>query len=510
MIYKPRNYQEQQAKYLRNRRRSNKKFRLCFEAPTGSGKRIMMVSDLREPRRQLVLTHRTILKNQASRELTEWNIPHGIIAPGHKANLTAPVQVGMTQTILSRWGKLGLPAFDDVHVDELHAQRGAQYRALLDALHAAGANIIGWSATPSNLLGVVDEVVKIVTVPELIRQGYARPPRVFSCGQPDLKKLEKLRRDAYGEYVAGDVSKLVQPEIIFGGVIANYKRLTNGSAFFLSAHSVKASIWWAQMMTGKGIPTAHIDGSDVWVDGKFYKSDTAARDSVFQRTKPGGDLKGISNRFVLREGVDCPWIGHVITTAPIGSRVSWVQTCGRARAEGQEYYIVQDHSGSASNHPRLDSVEPWDWMASPGMSEKIHIAQMKSDTIPEPLICPKCMGQRYTGDTCPYCGFKYAKHCRFVQQVDGTLRLVEGKAFKPQRVERRPDDAKVWERIFHGNRKNKPNRTLEQIRAGYAYMNNWRWLPRDLPLMPKNEAGWFMACGSIPISDLRTSADFEG
>jgi superfamily II DNA or RNA helicase len=503
-----RNYQTNAVRHIRNRWRMHKQFSMCMESPTGSGKRIILTELLREPRRSLVLTHRTILLNQAHRELTAWGILHGLISPGHKANLTAPIQIGMTQTILKRLARLQLPAFDDVHVDELHAQRGPQYRALLKALQARGANLIGYSATPSNLKGVVDEVVRVVTIPELIKQGYARPPRVFSCGQPDLKKLDKLRRDAYGEYSAGDVDKLVKPQIIFGSVIQNYKRLTNGSEFFLFAHSVKASIWWAQMMTAKGVPTAHIDGDDVWLDGKFYRSDTAARENVFQMMK-SGELAGVSNRFVLREGVDCPWVGHIILTAPVGSRVSFVQQCGRARAEGKEYYIVQDHSGSCINHPPLDSVEPWDWRAAPGMAEKIHIATMKADVVPEPLVCPKCMGQRYTGDTCPYCGFKYPKHCRFIQQVDGTLRLVEGKSHKPQRVTRRPDDAKVWERLFHGNRKNKPNRTPEQIRAGYAYTHNWRWLPRDLPLMPRAEAAWFMPIGSIPIADLRTSGYVE-
>lgn len=505
-----RRYQANTAAWLKQRRRKarilGRPFRICLDAPTGSGKRIIAVNELREPTRQLVLTHRTILLTQAIKELTAWNIHHGVIAPGYKVNLTAPIQVGMTQTILKRLDRLQLPDFDDVHIDELHAQRGPKYRELFDRLYDGGANLIGYSATPANLEGVVDEVVRIVTVPELIKQGYLRPPRVFSCGQPDLKKLEKLRRDAYGEYIAGDVDKLVKPQIIFGSVVQHYKRLTNGSAFFLFAHSVKASIWWAQMMMGKGIPTAHIDGDDVWVDGKFYKSDSVCRQAVFGRTKPGGDLKGISNRFVLREGVDCPWIGHVILTAPVGSRVAFNQQCGRARAEGQEYYIVQDHSGSCLSHPPLDSVEPWDWRAPPGLAEKQYVAEMRADIIPEPIVCPKCMGQRMTGAVCPYCGYRYAKHARFVQQVDGTLRLIEGKSWKPQKVTRSPDDTDVWKRLYFGAVKNKQTRTFEQIRAYYAYSNNWRWLPRDLPLMPVAEGDWFLPVGRVPMSRLRLAS----
>lgn len=496
-----RKYQSNTVGWLQQQRKRasimGRPFRVCLEAPTGSGKRIMMIDDLRHPRRQLVLCHRTILLNQAIAELTSWRTPHGVIGPGYKPNLLAPIQIGMTQTILRRAGRMKLHDFDDVHIDELHAQRGPKYRDLIDRLWQGGANIIGWSATPSNLGGVVDDVVRIVSVPDLIKQGYMRPPRVFSCGQPDLKKLEKLRRDAYGEFVSGDVEKLVQPQLIFGSVFQNYNRLTNGSAFFLFAHGVKPSIWWAQSLTAKGLPTAHIDGDDVWVGGKFYKSDSDARKAVFERTKPGGDLKGISNRFVLREGVDCPWIGHVILTAPVGSRTSFVQMCGRARADGQAYYIVQDHSGSCLSHPPLDSVEPWDWQSPPGLAEKTHIAKMRSETIPEPIVCPKCMGQRMMGAVCPFCGFQYAKRCRFVQQVDGTLRLVEGKLFPQQRITRRPDDTEVWKRLYFGTIKH-GNRTAEQARAYFAFSNNWRWLPRDLPLMPKAEADWFVPLRSVP------------
>jgi len=504
-----RKYQTNTAAWLQQQRKRarlvGRPFRICLEAPTGSGKRIMMINDLREPRRQLVLCHRTILFNQAIEELKAWNIPHGVIGPGYKPNLIAPVQIGMTQTILKRAARLNLHDFDDVHVDELHAQRGPKYRELLGRLWQEGANLIGWSATPANLEGVVDDVVRVVSVPELIKQGYLRPPRVFDCGHYNEKQLEKLRRDAYGEYLAGDVDQLVKPQLVIGNVLQHYKRLTNGSPFFLFAHSVKASIWWAQTLTGKGVPTAHIDGDDVWMGGKFYKSDSEARKAVFDKMKIG-ELVGASNRFVLREGVDCPFVGHVVLTAPVGSRVSFVQMCGRARAEGQEYYIVQDHSGSCSNHPPLDDVEPWDWQAAPGLFEKTYIAKMRADTQPEPIVCPKCMGQRFVGDTCPFCGFKYAKRCRFVLQADGNLRLVEGKRYKPQNVTRKPDDQKVWERLYFGAAKNKPNRTFEQIRAYYAYSNDWRWLPRDLPLMPVAEGDWFLGVGSVPMSRLRKAS----
>jgi len=253
----------------------------------------------------------------------------------------------------------------------------------------------------------------------------------------------------------------------------------------------------------KGVPTAHIDGDDIWVDGKFYKSDSVKRAEVFERVE-SGNLRGMSNRFVLREGVDLPCVGHAILTAPVGSRTSLVQMCGRVLRpfENREYAIIQDHAGATIPHPALDTDEPWDWQTDPGLLAKVRVSNLRNDTIPEPIICPKCMGQRYVGDTCPYCGFRYPKRARYVYQTDGTLRLLEGKTFQAFRVTHRPDDAAVWERLYFGAKKHKPSRTPEQIRAYFAYQNNWRWLPRNVPLMPKSEHAWFLPVGQTPMNEL--------
>jgi superfamily II DNA or RNA helicase len=386
-----------------------------------------------------------------------------------------------------------------VLVDELHCQRGEKYREILDAYHKAGAHIVGFTATPSNLFGVVDDVYRVGSVPELIKQGFLCQPRVFSCGAFTARQLDQLRRDGNGEYLPADIEKLVKPKIIFGKVIQNLRRLNpDGRPFVLFAHSVKSSIGWAQSMTHTGIATAHIDGDVVWVDGKFYKSDSAKRNEVFDRVK-SGDLRGLSNRFVLREGVDLPCIGHAILTCPVGSRTSFVQMCGRVLRpfENREYAIIQDHAGSVIEHPALDSGEDWDWQADPGLLARIRRGELKEDRIPEPIVCPECMGVRQIGDTCPYCGFRYPKRARYVIQLTGDLQLMEGKTFRAPRVTPRPDDATVWENLYFGAVKNGA-RTAEQVRAYFAYTNNWRWLPRNLPLMPRNQSDWFRPLKDVP------------
>jgi len=448
-----------------------------------------------------------VILDQWSKVLTAHGVRHGIRAAGHKPDPTAHIQLGMLQTEWQRCFKTGrsklMEGVDRLHIDELHANTGSACTAIYNAYGLMGASLIGYSASPSGLAGIVDDVYQVVSVRELIAEGYLTPPLLFSCGAFDAETVSRLKRDAAGEYQAGELDKLVKKHrhVIIGNVLEHRRRLCpDNRAFALFAHNVKASIWWAQMLTAKGVPTAHIDCNDVWLDGKFYKSDSAKRQECFDRLA-NGSLEGISNRFVLREGWDCSAVGNIIVTHPVALRRTWVQICGRGLRPypNRQNAIIQDHGGSV--HPPLDSDEPWDWQGESGVAERVRVMAMREDREPEPITCPQCCNQRYAGDTCPYCGFRYAKHARYVYQANGTLKLVEGKLFRPRRITRSVKDAQIWSKLYWSTVKNS-KRTAEQAYTYYAVQNHWRWLPRNLPLMPKNQADWFRPLKSVPQKDL--------
>lgn len=502
----PRPYQRNTVAHVRVRESIKRDVRMCLQSPTGTGKTIDMALLLTDPIPQIVLTPRRILLDQTARVLDAYKIPYGFRAAGRQPN-DAAIQLAMIQTEYERSFKTArseLHPCQRVHVDEIHGVKGSIGQAVMTRYHKMGASIIGYTATPVDLGGVVDECHCSITVEKAIEQGYLCAPKVFAVEQPCSKALAGLKRDARGEYLAKDVAKVTKVEHIKGRVIEHYKRLSpDGRAFILFAHSVKASIFWAQYMTGRGIPTAHIDGDNIWVDGKFFKSDTKKRAEVFERTE-AGNIKGLSNRYVLREGVDLPCIGHAILTCPVGSRMSFVQMCGRVLRPyaDREYAIIQDHSGTVVSHPALDSREPWDWTAPAGMSEKLYLANMRDDTTPEPFICPQCNMMRYYGDTCPHCGFMYKKHARYVEQRDGTLELVEGRCFRPRKTSHQTGDEKKWERAYWAAKKNSPHRTFEQVYTYIAVQNHFRYLRRDLPLMPKDNFNWFMPVGEVERREL--------
>lgn len=502
-------------------------FRRCLYSPTGSGKTVIKARILQLPFRQVAYYHRTILLEQTSKFLTRNGIAHGFRAAGYPSNPDAPIQLAMIQTEVARIGKLLRKAKDKLieekateqqiraelqrvedaaifqadiaHIDELHCQGGATYRNIFRAYWRSGCSLLGYTATPGSLGDIVNDVHIVATVPQLVEQGYLCRPVMFSCGQPDPELLDKLKRDSSGEYSPKDVAKIVKPPAIIGKVVENYKRLNpDGRPFVLFAHSVKSSIWWAQHLTHRGIPTAHIDGDDVYVDGQFFQSDSAKRKEIFDRIV-SGELKGVSNRFVLREGVDCAAIGHAILTAPIGSRRSYVQACGRVLRPypGREYAIIQDHSGTCVRHPRLDSAYQWDWRAKSGLAERQFIGKLKADEEPEQIMCPQCNCMRNAGPVCPFCGFRYAKHSSYVIQSNGELRLVEGRNFSNPLPRPKPGDDKIWTRIYWKTVKNS-KRTAEQAYHYYAFQNGWRSLSRALPLMPKYASDWYIPLKDVP------------
>jgi superfamily II DNA or RNA helicase len=175
-------YQQRAVDHVRSLRG---RFRIGLEAPNGSGKTLIMSDLLRDPVRQIVFTHRAVLLEQISRTLTACGIPHGFRASGRPAHPQAPIQLGMIQTEIKRHERQGLADVDLVHIDEIHCQRGPKYADIFGRYYAAGANILGYTATPSDLGDLVDDVYRVATVPELIeRFGVRFPAEPVAPGWP--------------------------------------------------------------------------------------------------------------------------------------------------------------------------------------------------------------------------------------------------------------------------------------------------------------------------------------
>jgi superfamily II DNA or RNA helicase len=477
---------------------------VCVTSPTGGGKSTIMAELLRLGVPAVLYTHRRMLLDQTAKVLASNGIHFGVRAAGHEEDFEAPIQLASVQTDDSRVVKRGRRDLHDaalVVVDEAHMIKGAQACELLRRYRERGATIIGFTATPLDISHIYDRLIVAGTNSELRDCGALVMADHFGPDEPDLRHIKRQRS---GEFKSGDITKAILTHVIFGRVIEHY-RLYNPEQkpALLFAPGVKESIWFAEQLTRHGIPSAHIDGDNVWIEGKFFKSDQAARNAVMTLSREGV-IKIITNRHVLREGINAPWLEHGIFATAMGSLTSWVQSGGRLLranpAGGKERCVIQDHGGMTHRLGVLNEDRTWDIGLTDYIVSEHREAMMRKKVEPEPILCPKCHCYRLSGSKCHNCGFEHTASGRVVIQANGQLKEVSGDIYKPARKDNRPGVEKRWERMYYRFRKT--DKTFNQARGCYKYENFWCDIPDGIPFTPVDPLDWFRPVKEIPMSRL--------
>lgn len=451
-----------------------------------------MTELMKDDKRHLVLTHRRALLDQLSIVLTNAGVPHGFRAAGRPRNADARVQLAMVQTERSKsFDKQTTPLAraDVVHVDEAHTMSTGASADIIYSYNALGAAVLGYSATPQELGGLYQDMVEVATVRQLIQEGYLVPPVIYTPDGPAVQRLETLPRNTGGEYNPKALSKVWNTKVILGRTLDHYNKINPDRKPCLGfASGVEESVWFAKQYDRAGVTSAHIDGDNVWWKGETYKSDPEVRAALFHAVKTG-KVQVLWNRFVLREGIDLPEVAHIILACVFGSRVSYVQSCGRGLrpAPGKSRCIVQDHGGNAWRFPGLDTDETWDIYSTYRIQAATRADALRDQRIPEPIVCTECDCLRAAGDTCPECGHRKTTRARRVVELDGTLHIQKGPLYKPRREKTSPALEDEWKGVVIGNLKRATNRSFRQVYTNFARTHQWQYPPKDSPLMPRPE-----------------------
>lgn len=308
--------------------------RICLTSPTGGGKselmrRLILWADGRNwP--TVLYTNRKLLLDQTVNGLKGMWIDHGIRASGHDPALLRNVQVSSIQTEESRVFKRQrweLHSAKLVLVDEAHAQGGPTAEKVLSQHLADGAAIVGFTATPLDIGHIYDRLIVAGTNSELRACGAHVICHTYGPDEPDMRKFKPSTKT--GEFTEGDVVKAIMTPTIFARVFDWWNRLNpDARQTILFAPGVSESIWFAEQFVLRGVPAAHIDGDDIWLDGKAYPSTPEGRADIIKGSEDGS-IKVICNRFVLREAVDLPWLYHGIGATVFGGLSSFLQSGGR-------------------------------------------------------------------------------------------------------------------------------------------------------------------------------------
>ena len=385
--------------------------------------------------------------------------------------------------------------------DEAHDQTGPESLKIMSDHHAAGAIQIGFSATPLDLSDCYDELLVVGTPSECRKFGALVPAETFAPDEPDLRHIKNYR--VGDDLTENENKKAIMRPGVFGRVLAAWKQHNpKQRPTLLFAPDVRGSIYFAEQFTAAGIPAAHIDGDDVWLNGEVFESNHERREAVREMLERG-ELKVVTNRFVLRTGVDWPFLECGIFACVFGSLQSFIQSGGRLlRASpktGKTVATILDHGGNFWRHGSLNADREWTLGMTNYRAVGERLEQMREQKIQQPITCPQCFKVRASGPECPACHHRHSKQSRMVVQVDGSLRPVEGAIMPPRRVKMKPDTQKLWESMYY--RMKRCGRTFRQAEALFNYENRY-WPPRDLPLMPRDSSDFWRKVEAVPKESL--------
>lgn len=167
---------------------------------------------------------------------------------------------------------------------------------------------------------------------------------------------------------------------------------------------------------------------------------------------------------------------------------------------------IQDHGGNWHRHGSLNSDRYWsldDTSESVAAQRQERLRNEETDEPSkeaEPIKCLGCGLVRASGPVCPQCGKRLGRG-RQVVQIDGTLKTVEGKIYKPRAITQKPEAGQIWERVYYRARNS--NMTFRQAEALFMLENGYKYPPRNLPLMPTSELDWYRKVKDVPREKLR-------
>lgn len=504
--------------------------RILLTSPTGGGKSRIVYELMRRmlTERQwkcVVYTNRKLLVEQLQRGLLDYGLSVGIRAATHPQNEDCPVQVSSIQTedsrVYKRTGflKWELHPAQLVFIDEAHLQSGAKPGSVAERVkedhYKAGAVIIEVTATPLDMDRKAEVIVVAGTNSELRQCGALVPAIHYGPDEPDLRhigitEIEKTKdiSEPQIKRLMGRVDAEDKPNVklqrLFGRVLEWFDKLNpDRKPSILFAPGVAESRWFAQEFTARGIPAAHIDGEEIWTPGSGdVKAEKASREELLEMSHDGS-IRVLCNRFVLREGIDCPWLAHGIFATAFGSLQSYLQSGGRLLRShaGLENVTIQDHGGNWWRHGSLNADRQWPLGCTSRMVAGVREDGLREKTVKEPMRCPKCSAIMLSLRC--VCGFTLDPRAKMrpVVQENGSLIMMEGDIFKERNREMRDDTMAKWAQAFGRARNSKKKMTFRQA-IGLFYQDHGYFPPEDIQYMPKNKLDQWRRVCDVPREDL--------
>jgi DNA repair protein RadD len=325
--------------------------RVCYQAPTGSGKTVLFAAVVAGATARgdhtVILGHRDEIVQQVDTALDALGVAHGIIAAGYPETPELPVQVASVATLVRRLDKLAPP--DLIVPDECRHAAAPSWRRILDAY--PNAKVLGTTATPQRLDGkglddIFDTLIIGPGVAELIAQGYLS--RFVTYAPAQRLDLTGVRTRA-GDFALDDLARAMSGSVIITVAVEEYTRLCAGAPAIAFCVDVAHSQMVAAAFAARGYRAAHVDG----------KTPKEERRRLIDALGTGA-LQVLCNCGLISEGLDVPAVVADILLRPTKSLALYLQQVGRALrpAEGKRALIL-DHAGNTFRFGLADMAREW-------------------------------------------------------------------------------------------------------------------------------------------------------
>lgn len=499
---------------------------ICITIPTGGGKTRVMFEDILAAGCPVqVNTDRRMLLSQLAKGLDSNGIDFGYRASGYEPALLRGIQLSMVQTEVSRVlkGDRDIHRAKRVYWDEAHKNAGDTTLRLRKRHREEEPEYvdIGLTATPLGLGHCYSSLIVGGTNSELRNCGALVPAYHYGPDEPDTKWIGKIAVNG-GECGLPQNRRMDYCHRVFGSVVEHYlehnpqQRPTIGFA-----PDVEGGIWFSEECSHEGIPSAFISGEKIWYGGELLKNTEELRDQIAEEHRDG-KIKIVWNRFVLREGIDWPWVYHGIFATVFGSLTSYIQAGGRLlrACGGKNECVITDHGGNWHRHGSLNTDREWHLSDDDRTVSGVREDRMREKQEPEPIRCPKCDAIRLSGPKCFQCGYEHTTRSRMVFQANGSLREMKGDIYRRRRrMEYSERIQKEWagriKRIANSKKEHVRRMTCAQLEVAIARDHNWQYPPRGLEMMPMEGPDWFrpicdLGFGAVKREAVMDAAESEG
>lgn len=349
-------YQQQAIQEARKKIIEGKK-RFVFCSPTGSGKTFtfsfIVKSAIAKGKRVLILTHRLELMTQAGGSLDRLGVEITNIEAGkNHTYFNKNLYAAMIETISRRMDKEPYQAFvrslDMIIIDECHIGSFDKFFKHI----SPDCVVIGFTATPhreSNqacMSTMYDDLVEVISIPELIKQGYLAEPVSYGVNI-DLSKVKMKGKD----YDSEEMGNYYSSQKVWAGVIENYNRICPNTKALVFCPSISSSKLMRDELLNARLNAKHLDG----------ETPTHERKAILRWFKDTSNAI-LCNVGVLTTGFDEPSVQTIILYRATKSLPLFLQMVGRGSrviSGVKEKFTILDFGNNIKEHGFWEDERVW-------------------------------------------------------------------------------------------------------------------------------------------------------